>query len=186
MLWCVAAVAVLSSPELLFADIYMYINSQGVIHFTDTPTSSKYRLYIRERPKRSYIAGSPRQYDRLIREAATKYQLSPALIKAIIKAESNFNPRAVSKKGARGLMQIMPENLAPLNITDPFNPRQNIMGGSRYFRDLHERYQGQLPLVLAAYNAGPTAVDQYQDIPPYPETQEYVKKVMKYYYSFAR
>lgn len=186
MVWCGVAAAVLSGPGLLRADIYMYINSQGVIHFTDTPTSSKYRLYIRERPKRSYIAGTPSQFDRLIREAATRYQLSPALIKAIIKAESNFNPRAVSKKGARGLMQIMPENLAPLNISDPFNPRQNIMGGSRYFRDLHERYQGQLPLVLAAYNAGPTAVDQYQDIPPYPETQAYVKKVMKYYYSFAR
>lgn len=170
----------------IHADIFMYIDSEGVLHFSNTPTNSNYRLYIKERPKRSLTDGTPAQYDRLIHEAAAAHGISPALIKAVIKAESNFDPVAVSRKGAKGLMQIMPENFSRLDIADPFNPRQNIMGGVRYVKILHRRYDGKLPLVLAAYNAGPNAVDQYKDIPPFPETQAYVEKVMKYYYAFGR
>ncbi len=164
----------------------MFIDSAGVLHFSNVPTNSQYRLYIKERPHEDARGNSPARYDRLIREAAVSHGLSPALIKAVIKAESNFNPTAVSKKGAKGLMQIMPENFEGLDIADPFDPRQNIMGGVRYVKRLHQRYDGKLPLVLAAYNAGPTVVDQYNDIPPYPETLAYVEKVMKYYYAFGR
>ncbi|MFH1982799.1 MAG: transglycosylase SLT domain-containing protein [Pseudomonadota bacterium] len=171
---------------MLHADIYMYIGSDGVLHFSNVPTSSQYRLYIKERPARDATGDAPSRYDRLIREAAAAHGVSPALIKAVIKAESNFDPSAVSGKGAKGLMQIMPENFNQLDIADPFDPRQNIMGGVRYFKRLHLRYAGKLPLVLAAYNAGPTVVDQYNDIPPYPETQAYVEKVMKYYYAYGR
>lgn len=168
------------------ADIYMYIDSNGILHFSNVPTSSQYRLYIKERPGRALEVGNSRSFDRIIREASKIHGISEPLLKAIIKAESNFNPRAVSKKGAKGLMQIMPKNFRPLNIHNPFNPRENIMGGAKYFKTLHTRYNGKLPLVLAAYNAGPNMVDKYKDIPPFPETQNYVKKVMKYYYVYKK
>ena len=168
------------------ADIYMYIDSNGILHFSNVPTSSQYRLYIKERPGRSLEDGNSRRFDTIIREASKIHGISEPLLKAIIKTESNFNPRAVSKKGAKGLMQIMPKNFNALNIHNPFNPRENIMGGTKYFKTLHTRYNGKLPLVLAAYNAGPNMVDKYKDIPPFPETQNYVKKVMKYYYVYKK
>ena len=163
------------------ADIYMFIDSQGVLHFTNTPTSSQYKLYIKERPK---PAAATIKYDEIIQEASDKFDLSFFLIKAIIKVESNFDSRAVSKKGALGLMQIMPQNLQAFNIREPYDPKDNIMGGSRYFKSLIERYSGKLPLALAAYNAGPTIVDKYRNIPPIKETEDYVKKVMKYFYLY--
>lgn len=168
------------------ADIYMYIDSNGILHFSNVPTSSQYRLYIKERPGGSLEQGNSRRFDRIIREASKIHGISEPLLRAIIKAESNFNPRAVSKKGAKGLMQIMPKNFNTLNIRNPFNPRENIMGGAKYFKILHTRYNGKLPLVLAAYNAGPNMVDKYKKIPPFPETQNYVKKVMKYYYVYKK
>ena len=182
LLLCIGAFGI----PVLQADIYMYIDSNGVLHFSNVPTSSEYRLYIKERPRRDTITDTPSRYDPLIREAAAAYGVSPALIKAVIKAESGFNPTAVSEKGAKGLMQIMPENFKNLDIVDPFNPRQNIMGGVHYVKQLHRRYEGKLPLVLSAYNAGPTVVDQYNDIPPFPETRAYVEKVMKYYYAYGQ
>lgn len=168
------------------ADIYMYIDSNGILHFSNVPTSSQYRLYFKERPGGSLEQGNSRRFDRIIREASKIHGISEPLLRAIIKAESNFNPRAVSKKGAKGLMQIMPKNFNTLNIRNPFNPRENIMGGAKYFKILHTRYNGKLPLVLAAYNAGPNMVDKYKNIPPFPETQNYVKKVMKYYYAYKK
>ena len=168
------------------AHIYMYIDSNGVLHFSNVPTSSQYRLYIKERPARTPVSVKPHGFDRIIREAAKRHGLSEPLIKAIIKAESNFNPRAVSKKGAKGLMQIMPKNFNALNIRNPFNPRENIMGGTKYLKKMHTRYKGKLPLALAAYNAGPNMVDKYKNIPPFPETRNYVEKVMKYYYAFKK
>ena len=163
------------------ADIYMFIDSQGVLHFTNTPTSSQYKLYIKERPK---PAAATIKYDEIIQEASDKFDLSFFLIKAIIKVESDFDSRAVSKKGALGLMQIMPQNLQAFNVREPYDPKDNIMGGSRYFKSLIERYSGKLPLALAAYNAGPTIVDKYRNIPPIKETEDYVKKVMKYFYLY--
>ena len=171
---------VFSNPCL--ADIYMYIDSSGTVNFTNTPTSNNYRLYIKEKPEKI----KPRiinikKYDDIIKKAQKKFGVEFSLIKAVIHVESDFNPRAVSKKGTKGLMQIMPDNYKMLSVTDPFNPSQNIMGGTRYLQRLLKRYEYKLPLVLAAYNAGPVVVDKYQRIPPYKETREYVKKVMKTY-----
>jgi soluble lytic murein transglycosylase-like protein len=163
------------------ADIYVYVDHQGVMHFTNTPTSSNYKVYMRETPQPPRAWYSIESYDDVIAEAAKLNGISFSLLKALIHVESYFNPRAVSKKGAMGLMQIMPENLAPLDITDPFDPWENIMGGSRYLRSMLERFNYQLPLALAAYNAGPSAVERYNDIPPYKETEDYVKKVMRFF-----
>lgn len=182
----VIVILIAGSCVSALADIYMYIDSQGVLHFSNVPTSSQYRLYVKERPARNLDNPDPRSFDMIIREAAQRHGLSESLLKAIIKAESNFNPRAVSKKGAKGLMQIMPKNFDALNIRNPFNPRENIMGGAKYFKNLHTRYKGKLPLALAAYNAGPQAVDRYKNVPPYPETRDYVEKVMKYYYVYKK
>jgi soluble lytic murein transglycosylase len=168
------------------ADIYVYIDHEGTLHFTNAPTSSQYKIYMREtfaKPTTSYHDTS---YDDVISEAAKRHGLSSSLIKALIHVESFFNPRAVSKKGAIGLMQIMPGNLQALNISDPFDPWENIMGGASYLKSMLERFRGELPLALAAYNAGPTAVERYRDIPPYPETKAYVKKVMRYFHYYKK
>lgn len=164
----------------LHAEIYVYIDGQGVMHFTNAPTSSKYKLYMREKHRRPRLWKNIRSYDDVITEASRQYGLSFPLLKALIHVESYFNPQAVSRKGAMGLMQIMPENFALLNVNDPFDPWENIMGGARYLKAMLERFDGQLPLALAAYNAGPTAVERYNDIPPYKETMNYVDKVMKF------
>jgi len=165
----------------LYADIYVYVDSQGVLHFTNVPTSSNYKIFIREKPDGSLKSDITRQYDGLITEAAERHGVSFSLLKAMIKIESDFNPRAISRAGAMGLMQIMPENIKRLNIKDPFDPRENIMGGTRYLKQMIDRFKGKLPLALAAYNAGPNIVEQYQRIPPYTETEDYVEAVMKYY-----
>jgi soluble lytic murein transglycosylase len=174
-------------PKPLYADIYMYIDRDGIVHFTNAPTRSEadYRLYIKEKKVFSSQVYSPKSFDSHIRKAAAKYDVSYPLVKAIIKAESDFNPRAVSRKGALGLMQLMPENIKAMNIDDPFDPMENIFGGTRYFREMLDRFDGQLPLSLAAYNAGPTAVERYNNsIPPYKETEAYVERVLKFYYAF--
>jgi len=168
------------------ADIYMYIDSQGVMHFTNVPTSSDYQIYIKERPKRQGRGMDANRFDRYIDEAAGLHGIDFPLIKAVIRAESAFDPKAVSKKGAMGLMQIMPENLRAFQVNDPFDPWQNIMGGARYLKALIQRFNGQVPLALAAYNAGPQAVDAYRGIPPIPETVEYVRRVMKYFYLYKK
>lgn len=170
------------------AHIYKYIDANGVVHFTNTPTSQGFVLYMREKSPTSQRkpGPAPKVYDHIIKKAGQAYGVDEALIKAVIKAESDFNPRAVSKKGARGLMQIMPENDRDLNISNPFDPSQNIMGGTRYLSRLLTRYNRKLALALAAYNAGPTAVDRYHSIPPFKETQDYVQKVMAFYEQYKR
>ena len=162
------------------SDIYMFIDSKGVLNFTNVPVSSNYQLFIKEIPKRKNGEFSNR-YDNLISSASKRYGVSFSLIKAMIKVESNFNPNAVSRSGAIGLMQIMPVNLKHLDISDPYNAWENVMGGANYFRQLLDRFNGKVPFALAAYNAGPSMVEKYKNIPPFPETKRYVKKVMKSY-----
>ena len=187
-LLAITIVFVFSATVCVQADIYMYIDADGVMHFTNAPTESDrdYRVYIRERSSyRSSRSYSPDKYDELIIVASKQYGVDSRLVKAIIKAESDFNPTAVSTKGAMGLMQIMPQNFQHLDIEDPFDPRENIMGGTRYFRYLYDRFDGKLALSLAAYNAGPTAVDNYnKTIPPYRETEQYVQRVLTYYRNY--
>ena len=166
------------------ADIYMYIDSNGVMHFTNAPTSSDYHVYVRERPERRGRGMDTNRFDRYIDEAATLHGVDFPLVKAVIRAESAFDPKAVSKKGALGLMQIMPQNLEAFRVHDPFDPWQNIMGGTRYLKVLIKRFGGQVPLALAAYNAGPRTVDTHRGIPPIAETQAYVERVMKFFYLY--
>ena len=163
------------------ADIFVYIDKDGVMHFTNAPTSSKYKVYMRESSLRSRPPRDISDFDTVIAEAAESNGVSPFLLKALIHVESDFNPKAVSKKGALGLTQIMPFNLDLLEVQDPFDPRDNVMGGARYLRAMMDRFNGQLGLALAAYNAGPTAVERYNDIPPYQETRNYVQKVLKFF-----
>nr|WP_321403163.1 transglycosylase SLT domain-containing protein [uncultured Desulfobacter sp.] len=179
-------------PGTVPADIYKYIGAEGVVHFTNTPTDQGYTLYLREKmyrrgPAQSESAQSkgfkagPDVYDNIILKAAGTFGVDRALIKAVIHAESGFDPNAVSSKGARGLMQIMPQNDGLLEISNPFDPSQNIMGGTRYLKRMLTRYDEKLSLALAAYNAGPSAVDKYNNIPPYDETRTYVQRVMSLY-----
>ena len=166
------------------ADIYMYQDEEGIMHMTNVPDSNKFKLFMREprpKPKQVSSSGDVRLYDGMISEAAKLYELEVSLIKAVMKVESNFNPNAVSMKGAKGLMQIMPQNYDSLDIRNPFDPRENIMGGVKYLKQLLERYEGRKHLALAAYNCGPDTVDRYRTIPPIDETEQYVKKVLEYY-----
>lgn len=170
-------------------DIYKYIDENGVIHFTNVPTDSSYQysLFIKEitqKPALTLSRYSSNVFDEMITEASQKHGVSFPLLKAVIKVESDFNPRAVSRAGALGLMQIMPENAKAFRMRDPFDPRENILTGTQYFRELLERFNGKLHLALAAYNAGPTVVDRYNRIPPIKETEDYVERVMKYFQLF--
>jgi len=173
----------------LYADIYVYADRDGVLHFTNVPTSSQsssYKVYIKETPQKPLESYNEDVFDHVISEASQTHGISFSLLKALIKTESDFNPRAVSSAGARGLMQLMPENIKTLKIKNPFDPRENIMGGTRYLKQLIHRFNGKLPLALAAYNAGPGVVEKYQRIPPFQETENFVKQVMEYYSLFSK
>jgi len=180
--------AALLSPEAARAEgIYRYVDKRGVVHFTNL---SPDRRYTRIRNPRGLTrvslgrpAGAPsriRTYDPLIAHHSDAAGIPPALVKAVIHAESAFNPKAVSRKGAMGLMQLMPATAEMLGVDEPFRAEDNIEGGTRYLRDLHSRY-GSWTHTLAAYNAGPSAVDRYRGVPPYNETREYVKRVLSFY-----
>jgi len=179
--------------SLSSAGIYRYVDEKGVIHFTNCPRDPKFKLYIRESKEDvgdennsssvSYIKDS-NQYDSLISEFSRKYQVDFALIKAIIRAESGFNPIAVSRKGAKGLMQLMPETAQRVNVSNIFNPRENIEGGVRHFKYLLSLFNNDLRLSLAAYNAGENVVAELRSIPPYRETVDYVKRVLSFYQSY--
>ena len=167
-----------------YADIYKYEDAEGIVHLTNVPTESgiKYVLVMRE--KRilfdKKLGMDISKYDDLIAKASQKYNVESALIKAVIKTESNFNHMAVSRKGARGLMQLMPATASSLQVHDSFHPENNIEGGVRYLRYLIKYFNGNIPLALAAYNAGENAVIRYGGMPPYRETITYVQRVMSY------
>ncbi len=145
------------------------------------PTPSSHKMKPYERP-----ANVPREeaFDDIIREASAAYDVPFGFVKAVIRVESHFNPNALSHAGAMGLMQLMPRTAASLNVTDAFDPRQNIFGGTKFLRILIDRYKGDINLILAAYNAGDAAVARYDGI-PYPQTRGYVAKVYKWYRNYS-
>ena len=159
------------------ADIYRYVDASGRVHFTDTPTHGRYDMYMKEEAP---VKASNRSYLDIIRRHATSYQLEEALVKAVIKVESDYQPRVVSRKGAQGLMQLIPETAKALKVSNPFDPYENIRGGSEYLRMMLDLFNNDVELALAAYNSGPSTVKRYGGIPPYDETQKYVKKVKRY------
>jgi soluble lytic murein transglycosylase-like protein len=172
------------------ADIFKTVGPDGVISFTSKPKKGG-SLYARTDPTRPAVrmpsdGASARysRYDEHIRQAAVLYQIPEELIRAVIQVESNFDPRAVSPANARGLMQLIPETAERMMVTDIFDPRQNIFGGVRYLRVLANLFNGDIELTIAGYNAGENAVIKHGGIPPYPETVEYVKRVMSEYRSF--
>ncbi|MGA2515370.1 MAG: lytic transglycosylase domain-containing protein [Thermodesulfobacteriota bacterium] len=173
------------------AGIYRYVDENGVIHFTNCPRDPKFKLYIREsnedvgNESAGFYVKDSAQYDSLISEFSKKYQVDFALIKAMIRAESGFNPLAISRKGAKGLMQLMPETASRMNVSNVFNPRENIEGGVRHFKNLLSLFDNDVRLSLAAYNAGENLVAELRSIPPYRETVDYVRKVLSYYQSYS-
>ena len=173
-----------SSPPAARGDIYWFQDEHGVVHMSNVPVDGRFRFKEREKRKEvSKILYEKRRrgYDDLIMEVARAEGLEPDLLRAVVEAESNYDADAISKKGAIGLMQLMPETARGMGVADPFHPAENLEAGARYLRRLLDKYQGQLPLALAAYNAGEKAVDRYKGIPPFPETQGYVHKVLKAY-----
>jgi len=183
---CAAAlVLAVASPAPAQGRIYVFVDSDGLAHFTNVPNDRRYVPLAPppppERPAR--IAPVRWEYDGLIGLTARQHRVPPALVKAVIAAESKFNPRAVSRKGARGLMQLMPATARSLGVADPLRPDENVDGGVRYLRRMIDRY-GDLPRALAAYNAGPEAVDRFGGVPPYRETRDYVKRVLTYYRAY--
>jgi soluble lytic murein transglycosylase-like protein len=174
------------APSTSQADIYKTEGPDGVISFTSqkTPGAKLYQKAAAKAPVFLPADTSPERYTRYdgwIREAATLYQIPEALIRAVIRVESDFDPRAVSPANARGLMQMIPATAERMLVTDVFDPRQNIFGGVRYLRVLANTFNGDLALTVAAYNAGEGAVMRHGGIPPYPETQDYVTKVIGHY-----
>jgi soluble lytic murein transglycosylase len=179
------------------ATIYSYVDAGGVTHFTNVPTDPKFEPVVRPpRPRAMARNGGgmvvipgraaawiaqPDLFDAMIRQAANRYQVDPRLIKSVIRAESNFNHLAVSRRGAQGLMQLMPATANDMAVLDPFDPKENIYGGTRYLRKMLGLFNGNLRLALAAYNAGPNRVIKLGRVPQFKETENYVRQVQQFY-----
>jgi soluble lytic murein transglycosylase-like protein len=168
------------------AEIYKYVDENGVVHFSNAPTEVKYKLIKKKSSVKSYYSKRVKDCEPIINKMCNKYSVDPALVKAIIKAESDFNPIAVSKKGASGLMQLTPGTASSLKVNNIFNVDENIEGGVKYIKYLLDLFNNNLLFAVAAYNAGENAVKKYKDIPPYKETRNYVQKVMTYYKAFSK
>jgi soluble lytic murein transglycosylase-like protein len=167
---------------LSHADIYKYVNENGLTIFTNIPNDNDAKKIISEetpRPRRN-IRNSD-YYNDIIYSTSDKYNIEPSLIKAVITAESNWKTTAVSTKGAIGLMQLMPSTATDMLVNNPYDPEENIEGGTKYLRYLLDIFNGDVTLALAAYNAGPERVKKFRDVPPIPETQQYVKRVLSMY-----
>ncbi len=174
------------------ADIYRYEDDEGIVHFTDAPTDRRFKIFMRDlkkdkqlRTKMQFASSvNPAEYDQIISSCSAKYGVSPFLIKAVIHAESGYNPNAVSRKGASGLMQLMPATAKSLKVNNSFDPKDNVEGGVKYLRFLLDTFRGDVSLAVAAYNAGLTKVAKYGGIPPYNETRTYVNRVLSYMQSY--
>ena len=181
----VLAVGLWTAPMPALADVYFYKDSQGVLTFTNVPNHAGFRRVIRDNNVQeagpSMVNGS---YEELIRAASGRHNVDADLIRAVIKAESDFRSHARSHKGAMGLMQLMPETARLHNVADAYDPSENVEGGVRHLKLLLERYQGDLKLSLAAYNAGSSAVEKHGGIPPFAETKDYVRRVLRFYDSY--
>ena len=166
------------------ADIYRFKDENGVWHFTNIRSDRRYRLYIKTgRVKgKQYI----RDYDTIIQRAAQQFGVEPHLIKSIIMAESSFDPNAISKSGAQGLMQLMPPTANDMEVNNPFDPEENIFGGTRYISLLLKKFKQDKKLAIAAYNIGPSVVANQNSVPRIPQTRRFVEKVMKYYSEFKK
>ena len=188
LLATVTLVGALATPASGAADeIYSFVDGDGVVHYTNVPQDARYRVVIASRAGRVAppLLRRTSAFDEHIRAAAQKYGLAPPLVKAVMAAESNFNPAAISEKGATGLMQLMPGTARDMYVYDMLDPAQNIEGGARYLRQLHDRFAGDLERVLAAYNAGPERVRRSGGaVPAIPETQAYVRKVLGLYKAY--
>jgi len=181
--WLLALVLLAPIARPVCADIYRYVDEDGVIHFSNVPNHYRYRLYISD-GNMDYQAYFDR-YDKIIRQAARKHGIDSSLIKAVIRAESDFDKHAVSSKGAQGLMQLMPETAKELEVEDSFDPKENIHAGVRYLKRQLKNFQNDVSLALAAYNAGENAVRRYgHRIPPYKETRTFVDRVLRYWDEF--
>ncbi|MFW6081706.1 MAG: lytic transglycosylase domain-containing protein [Desulfosalsimonas sp.] len=185
LVFSAAALLLIQGAASADQELYVRIDDQGAYHYTDAPSSAE---YVRD-PGTAGLGPEPvasGRYEEIIREISRQTGVRPELVKAVIRVESAFNPTAVSPKGARGLMQLMPVQSRTYDISDPFDPRENIYAGTRYLEKLLKRYNGNLNLSLAAYNAGPEAVDYYSGIPPYRETRQYVQKVLLHYKNYRK
>jgi soluble lytic murein transglycosylase-like protein len=188
------AIVVLILPGIAQADIYAFSDESGVTHFSNVPDDDRYQIYLRT-PKpvdetqpitggnqRTLSLGNQRLYGQFITQAASANRIDAALLHAVISAESGYNPNALSRKGAAGLMQLMPDTARRYGVTNPYDPAQNIQGGARYLRDLLLMFNNDIKLALAAYNAGEKKVVRYGNrIPPFRETIQYVPRVLAYY-----
>jgi len=191
LLWAAVGALGLSSLSATgHAEIYKQVGADGVISFTNRPSPGS-KVYASEHKPAVFMPSDDSaerfsRYDEYIRQAATLYQIPEELVRAVIRVESDFDPRAVSPANARGLMQLIPETAERMMVTDSFDPRQNIFGGVRYLRVLANLFNGDIQLTIAAYNAGEGAVMRYGGIPPYQETQDYVVRVLGNYRQYRK
>ena len=189
---CAVLVYVLAIASYARADIYRYVDEDDIVHFTDAPTDKRFKIFLRDlkrdkelRTKLKYASSvNPAEFEQLIKSCSAKYGVNSSLIKAVIHAESGYNPNAVSSKGASGLMQLMPATAKSLKVADRFNPKDNVEGGVKYLRFLLDTFRGDVSLAVAAYNAGLGKVAKYGGIPPYNETRTYVNRVLSYMKSY--
>jgi soluble lytic murein transglycosylase len=176
----VSGCLVFAPTALSHAAVYVHVDAEGTPYFTDAPTKTHFRPLpgFGLPPGANLDRG---QYADLVNAIASEHGVDPALVRAIIRAESNFEQRAVSRKGAQGLMQLMPGTAGRYAVSNAFDPAENIRGGVQYLRFLQDRFPGQLHLAIAAYNAGENAVVRHKGIPPYAETRQYVARVFRFY-----
>lgn len=172
-------VAIVAPAVLADGELYGYVSPAGMVHVTNVPTDQRYEEIILK--PRYHATVSDQELEAAVVRYAREYKLSPALILAVMKAESSFDPTVISKAGAVGLMQLIPETAIRHGVRNLYDTRDNIGGGAKHLRYLLDRFHGNIRLALAAYNAGEKKVDRYRQIPPFKETQLYVKKVIGYY-----